>query len=211
MTYSPSSSQAPLPGKGTGDAATDQETFARTLDHAKLAFANTQEVIRFVDVKASVLIGLSTIVSGAAVALAKWNFGLPSNSTIKIQALADAHPALACTAVCLFALSLVGTVASYLAASWSMIARPAAPGSFTILYPVPRDMNRTMHEGRISELLAGMSREEVLFDFRDQLPAVGRVLQTKQKSSRMVAIIVITQVALLTAAVIIYFCLAAKS
>lgn len=211
MTNPPSSGENPLPGRGAADAATDAETFARTLDHAKLAFANTQEVIRFVDVKASVLIGLSTIVAGAALALAKWNLGLPSNSPIKIQALADAHPALTCIAVCLFALSLLGTVASYLAASWSMIVRPSAPGSFTILYPAPRDMNRTMHERRISELLAGMSREEVLFDFKDQLPAVGRVLQTKQKSSRMAALIVIAQVALLTAAVLIYFCLAAKS
>lgn len=92
-----------------------------------------------------------------------------------------------------------------------MIARPAAPGYFTLLYPVPRDMDRTAHEKRISESLAGMSRAAILHDFREQLPAVGRIVQVKQKSSRIAAITVIAQLGFLTAAVLIYAFLAASN
>jgi hypothetical protein len=195
----------------TADAASDQESFTRTVDHAKLAYANTQEVIRFVDLKSNVLIALSTVISGGAIAFAKWNFELPHDSSIKVQALILTHPCLATTAAILFALSLVATVVSYLAATWSLIARPAAPGAFTVLFPVPRDLDRPSHRKLICERLAGLSREGILQEFNEQLAAVGRILQSKLKSSRIAAITVITQLALLTIAVLIYVYLAARS
>lgn len=168
-------------------------------------------MIRFVDLKSNVLIALSTVVSGAALALVKWNLELPKDSALKVQALFAVHPYLVWAAALSFCLSLVATVVSYAAACWSMIARPAAPGYFTLLYPVPRDMDRTAHEKRISESLAGMSRAAILHDFREQLPAVGRIAQVKQKSSRIAAITVIAQLGFLTAAVLIYAFLAASN
>ena len=211
MNAAPESSEDAKPERWSADFDGDEVCFTRTLDHAKLAYANMQEVIRFVDLKSNVLIALSTVVSGAALAMAKWNLELPRDSSLKFQVLLSTHPYLAWTAAALFTISLIGTVVSCVAACWSMIARPAAPGYFTLLYPVPRDMKRADHERRVSECLAGMSRAAVLHDFREQLPAVGRIAQVKQKCSRIAAITVIAQLVFLTVAVLVYVFLAASS
>jgi hypothetical protein len=195
----------------SADIASDETVFSRTVDHAKTAYTNAQDVIKFVDLKSNVLIALSTVVSGFALALAKWNFELPSTSAARISVLAKGHPCLTWTALILFGLSLVATIISYAAATWSMIVRPAKRGAFTVLFPVPRENKRETHRRLIAERLSGMSREGVLHEFSEQLFAVGQILQAKQRNSRIGAITVLAQLALLTVAVFLYLCLVASS
>ena len=121
------------------------------------------------------------------------------------------HPCLTWTALILFGFSLAATIVSYAAATWSMIVRPAKKGAFTVLFPVPRGNNRETHRRLIADRLSGMSREEVLREFSEQLFAVGQILQTKQRNSRIGAITVIAQLGLLTVAVFLYLYLVASS
>jgi hypothetical protein len=103
------------------------------------------------------------------------------------------------------------TVVSIGAATWSVIVRPAPAGGFNVLFPVPRELTATSHANLMGESLSGMGQQEILNEFREQLVAVGTILQAKLKYCRIATICILLQLGLMTTSVVWYLYLAFSS
>jgi len=188
----------------TAPIGEDCALFTQTLEHARLAFGNAQDVIRFIDAKCNVLVALTTVISGFAISLAKWNFELPSKSPLTITAIAQAHHIRVYLIVLPLIVSLVATAVCIAGAVWSLIARPPKSGGFTVLFPLPRNLTDEKHREILIERLSGMEEEVILNEFSEQLATLGRISQTKLRSSRIVAWAVLVQVGALIISLLAY-------
>jgi len=189
----------------------DDAVYTRTLEHAKLAFSHTQDVIKFVDSKCNVLTVLTTAVSGFALTLAKWNFEMPKTSAASYSAIAHHFPNWSLLVLFLFAVALISSAVCLGACLWSLIARKAPDGAFTVLFPVPRDATREKHLHLIGERLAGMSPEQIMREFDEQLRSLGGIAQKKIGHCKIAARAAMAQIVGLALAVILYVILFAIS
>lgn len=180
------------------------DTFIRTLDHVKIAFAHTQDVIKFVDSKCNVLTALTTAISGFALTLAKWNFELPKASAASFAVIFHKFPWTTGVSLVLFLASLVASVVCIAACLWGLIARSAPNGAFTVLFPVPRDATPDKHLQLIGELTAGMSSDQVMREFNEQLRSLGGIAQKKIGHSKIAARAAAAQIGGLSLAIILY-------
>lgn len=188
----------------------DDRIFDRTLAHANCAFAHTQDVIKFVDAKCNILTVLTSAITGFALTLAKWNFELPKASAPSYIVVAHNYPIGAPIALVIFLISLVASAVCIGACLWSLIARPAPDGAFTVLFPVPRDSDPDQHVQLVGERLAGMSQEQIMNEFGEQLRSLGAIAQKKIQHSKVAALATMIQVGAISVAIIIYTALFAS-
>lgn len=190
-------------------ASIEDSAYQRTLDHAKAGYENAQASIKFVDTKCSVLIALSTSVAGFSVALVRWNFESPLGACF-------AASRQACTwwflgAFLLFSVSLLACVFCITATIWTLIARPAPAGAFSVLFPVPPNSDKPAHTAWMANALLGMDGTSILREYQEQLGAVGLILKTKIRHSRFAAIALLVQLFSVVIAILIYFAAVASS
>ena len=194
----------------TDDSATwkpdilDDAVFKRTLEHAKLAFSHTQDVIKFVDSKCNVLTVLTTAISGFALTLAKWNFELPKTSAASYSLIFQNFPWAKWVMLPLFLVSLIASVVCITACLWSLIARSAAKSTFSVLFPHPRNLSPNEHANLVAERMGGISEGQILHEFNEQLRTLGIIVKEKINQSRMAGKAATVQIIALTLAVVIY-------
>jgi hypothetical protein len=200
--FAPSQSAAPTPADGSA-VATDRVT-EDTLAHAKAGYQNAQEVIKFVDTKTAVVIGLSTLTGGFLLAVLKWSIESDGVSRPTLYQITAAHPCATVLFYLFVAASLCSALVCLAAAVWSVIAR-ARPqnleNAFTILFPIYRRRNAAAACSTFERKLKGMSRSEVLMEYEDQLRIVGMILGQKLKHIRISCIAVLIQIICLSIAV----------
>jgi hypothetical protein len=93
---------------------------------------------------------------------------------------------------------------------WTIVARGATNGAFTVLYPVPRDLETSAFRRLLADRLSGMTNEQVLHEFNEQLATLGGILQKKHKHCHYAAITLLFQVTTATASVLLFAAIAAN-
>lgn len=175
-----------------------------TIEHAKEGYKNAQDVIKFVDTKTAVVTGLSTLVGGSLVAVLKWSVESEQESRATLQQLAEYHPNTVLWFYIFVAGCFAATFVCIAAAVWSVIAR-ARPdhleNKFTVLFPIYKQRDETAACEVLSHKLRGISKEEILQEYEDQLRIVGMILGKKLKHVRIACIALLAELLLFVLAV----------
>lgn len=181
-------------------------SFDTTIEHAKEGYKNAQEVIKFVDTKTAVVTGLSTLIGGSLVAVLKWSVESEKNSHATLQHLAEYHPWVVQWFYILVATCFAAMFVCIAAAVWSVIAR-ARPrrleNRFTLLFPIYKQRDEKAACEVLSNKLRGISKEQILLEYEDQLRIVGMILGKKLKHVRIACIALLVQLVLFVFAVAI--------
>ena len=172
-----------------------------TVKHAKSGYENAQNVIKLIDAKASILIGLSTLAAGFVISAAKWYIEIdPTKGGASFLAAVAKHPALMRWTALLGVLSLVVGLICIGACVWSVVARSRPEGlqmPFSVLFPIyPQHKEREAADFFRSKL-QGMSQAEVLIEYEDQLRVLGLILSKKLKHNRVASVAFLSQLCLL--------------
>ena len=152
----------------------------QTLEHAKTAYTNVQENIRFVDTKAGALTGLATLITGLPVLVLQWITTEQSteNTQWHIANLADCHPIVLPLVSLIFAGGIAcGVLSLWLALDCTTARPPSKKGKTTVLFPLAADMSNRFRI--IRRLKNGMSDPEIAKEYQTQLLRVGFILAKK--------------------------------
>jgi hypothetical protein len=177
-----------------------------TLAHAKEGYKNAQDVIRFVDTKTAVITGLSTLIAGSLIGILKWSIESDNDSHATLADIAVIHP---CWIVCFYvlvALCFSATFVCITAAIWSVLARSRPrhlENKFTILFPCYKKRHETDACRVFERKLKGMTINEVLLEYEDQLRVVGLILSKKLKHIRVASFALLAELFLFFLAVIL--------
>jgi hypothetical protein len=182
----------------------ERSSMDTTLEHAKEGYKNAQDVIKFIDTKTAVVTGLSTLIGGSLVAALKWSVESEKNSHATLLQLAQYHPCVVHWFYIFVAGCFAATFVCIGAAVWSVIAR-ARPrhleNTFTLLFPIYKQRDETAACEVLSNKLRGISKEQILLEYEDQLRVVGMILGKKLKHVRIACIALLIQLVLFVFAV----------
>ncbi len=192
----------PTPSPGPGGLIDD------TIKHAKSGYENAQNVIKLIDAKAGILIGLSTLAAGFLVSVFKWYVEIdPSKGGANFLAAVAKHPAFIHWAAFLGVLSLIAALGCIGACVWSVVARSRPDNlqmPFSVLFPAyPQDKEREAAEF-FRWKLRGMSQTEMLIEYEDQIRVLGLILSKKLKHNRIASIAFLVQLCLLFFAFVLF-------
>lgn len=158
-----------------------------SLDHAKAGYANSQEVIRFLDTKAGALIALATGAIAFGVLTVKWFLELGATSSLSVAWFVQNSPHLFCFAACAVCLGvLVGAIAIWCCLH-SLNARPPKfdrahgkrpPILFPLFNPKDRTQLRSAHRS-FARLRRPLHGREIAAEYELQLRRIGTILHEK--------------------------------
>jgi len=191
------------PAAQSPDCSHDNDTVEQTLAHAKAGYKNAQEVIKFVDTKAAVITGLSTVTAGFLLATLKWSIESHGVSRPRLYQVTATHTCAAVFFYVFVVLSLLSLLVCLAAAVWSVIARSRPrnlENAFTILFPIYRRRDATQACRTFERKLKGMSKSDILTEYEDQLRIVGMILGKKLKHIRISCIAILVQMTSLSIA-----------
>ena len=149
-----------------------------TLGHARDGYAQVQEVIRFVDTKAGVLLGLVVLVTLVPVHAVQWIAG----DAERLKACIELSRVWLFSAWGIFGLSVAGLVlgeASLWMAMECVAPRGRGPAKASVLFPVTTDAKELANIGR--KLKRGMTAGDILGEYEDQLKRSGMILAIKMR------------------------------
>lgn len=175
-----------------------------TLAHAKEGYKNSQDVIKFVDTKTAVITGLNTLIGGSLVALLKWSMESEKDSHATLPELASVHPCMVVWFYLLVIGCFIAALVCITAAIWSVIARPRPrhlENKFTVLFPLYRQRDEAAACRTFEEKLKGMTKEQVLLEYEDQIKVVGMILGKKLKHIRIACFALLVELLLFVLAV----------
>jgi hypothetical protein len=180
-----------------------ENKLTQALEHVRLAYANTQEIIKFVDAKIGVLIGLITLTTAVPLLIFQWVAGRDSALIFSVQDFTR-QSCLACE---LFIISgLVGTALGGLGVFFAMqglIARQPPQHSrsvldqtkdfwraftrkpkisfprTTFLFPLHDPKDRTAANTFFPSLLDGLDLQQILDEYAFQVEQIGAILYLK--------------------------------
>ena len=207
---------------GISSSPDDNDDWSDKIDHLKLGYETAQGVIEFIDAKGNILIGLSTVVAGFGASLIKWSLELPSTMPASWENVYARSDEWAVICLAFVGLSLGAYVAVVLYCLFSVIARKAANGKFTLLFPVPRKelatrkqklsrlfrrnaAPRKTHQVTVEQAVESLNQQAILDEYSEQLAAVGRILERKLNHNRWASVAAVLQLVLLSFAIGIYF------
>lgn len=151
-----------------------------TLEHAKAAYANAQETIRFMDTKAGALTGLSTIVTGLPILVLQWITEQQSvdGSRWQISSLVECHPIiLPVLSVVLGAGAFSGVVSLWFALDCISARLPSKRRRPTVLFPMVGDLGS--RSAIVRKLRNGLTHASILDEYKTQILRVGFILSQK--------------------------------
>jgi len=169
------------------DTAAQERIIQETLEHAKNGYRNAQEVIKSIDAKTGVITGLSTLSAGFLIALVKWSIESPTTSQRSFDFLIQNHPQFTFAIYAGIVASLVCALTCLGTAVWSVVARDRPKNlknRFTVLFPIYDHEAETDAQQFFERRLNGMTRNEILKEYEDQLRIVGAILCRKIKYNR---------------------------
>lgn len=201
--------------------AEEADDWGEKIDHLEKGYDTAQSVIQFLDTKGNILIGLSTLVAGFAASLVKWTLELNPRLPASWERVSAENESGAVYALLLMGLSFLAFVAVVLCCLFSVIARKAPIGKFTILFPVVRKdatswwrkismrmkgiTAGTGHKEKVVRAVNGLDRKAILAEYSEQLEAVGRILENKLNHNRWASVAAVIQLMLFSGAIGIYF------
>lgn len=164
------------------------------LEQAKTGYKNAQELIRFVDSKATYLTGGTTLSLGFVLQAVKQFTQLPDGVS---QSL-DAHPYLMLILKVVAVLSLLVGALCLWSCILSLVGRPPlrkVAAQQTILFPYYQGNDE--EEKYCSKIRAGMTEAEVAAEFEAQVWNVGIILRRKLFRHRCAGFLFLAQLVLL--------------
>ena len=181
---------------GAPIVAENDAKLERTLEHARKGHGNAQDVIKLVDAKNSVFIGLSTLAAGFVFALLKWSLELPADRG-NLGTFLSAYPGSRLWLLLPVGVTLIAALLCIGFCVWSTIAR-ARPENLhhkvTVLFPAyPKPSTEIAHEYFQISLRDGMTEAEVLAEYEDQLRVLGMILGQKLRFHRWAALTFLVQ------------------
>ena len=150
------------------------------LEHAKAAYANAQEIIRFVDNKTSILTGLIVVTTAFPISVLHWCLQNDNGVIKKVLAL---HPCLIWWAWGGLALAIAAGGVALLFTMASLVPRNPANG-FTVLFPLHKDSQKVEFENLLLTLKGGYSQDDRIAEYAKQIQDVGLILYRKTHRQR---------------------------
>ncbi len=197
----------PLEPPGSTLPPASDEVLNETIEHAKAGYDNAQNVIKLIDAKAGILIGLSTLAAGFLISVFKWYVELdPAKGGANFLAAVTKHPGFTHWAASIGVLSSNAGLVCIGACVWSVVARPRPSHlnmPFLILFPVYPQSKETEAAEFFRWKLQGMRRPEILIEYEDQLRVLGLILSKKLKHNRVASIAFIVQLCLLALTIVL--------
>ena len=195
-----------FPPRNAPSVTPAEDTVLQALEQARAGYTNAQEVIRFVDGKSNVLIGLSTLASGFLIALIKWSLDAPADSLRNFERLVEIFPYETWGIYAAVVVSLLSSVFCLGAAVCSVIARVRPcelKNEITVLFPAHGKRRERAAQAFFEKRMAGMTKAEILQEYQDQLRVVGLILWRKLKHNRYASIALVVQVIGIATAVLL--------
>lgn len=195
------------------------------IDHLKTAYDSSQGVIKFIDSKSNILIGLSTVAGGFATTLLKWVLELDPKRPASWESVYTLSQEWAIASLMLLALSLCSYLILVLCCLLSVLSRKAPQGELTLLFPVARTGSLTWkqkwarftnakktpklsHKDLIRSSVLSLNTDRILEEYAEQLTAVGKILEHKLNHNRWASVAAVAQLAFLAGGIGVYFAIA---
>jgi hypothetical protein len=181
----------------------------RAILHAKDGYKNAQEIIRFIDTKASFFAGSAIVLLGFTMQLLKQYFELPASLKAQLEAVADVHPICFCCLTWIIASSMLSGVLSVWSSLFCLVGRPPKRNLAyvpTILFPFFKgnQNEREVCKNRCT----GMTEEELSKEYECQIWNVGVILFQKIRRNRWAAWMLLAQIFLLVVGgILLLFCM----
>lgn len=168
-----------------------EEVLEQTLEHARKGQGNAQDIIKLIDTKNSVFIGLSTLAAGFVFGLLKWSLELPRDKGNLVSIL-TVYPSARFWLLLPVGVTFLAALFCIGACVWSTIAH-ARPEhlrrKFTVLFPAYPERSAESARGYFHECMEkGMSRADILAEYEDQLRVLGLILGKKLKHHQRAAV-----------------------
>lgn len=206
-------------------ALPQNEEWEAKIDHLKTAYASSQEVIKFIDTKSNILIGLSTVAGGFATTLLKWALELDPKMSASWESVYGLNQEWAVNSLVLLALSLCSFLILVLCCLFSVLSRKAPQGKLTLLFPVARKESltwkqrwarftsnkkapRVSHKDLIRNSVFSLDPDRILEEYAEQLTAVGKIIEHKLNHNRWASVAAVAQLAFLAGGIGVYFAIA---
>lgn len=149
-----------------------------TLEHAKAAYANAQETIRFIDTKAGALTGLLTLAVGLPIWVVQWlSEQKPDESALYIG-LAKSQPYILLAAFLAWSCGIMaGVISLWLVLDCIAARLPSRKRKPTVLFPMVSGRHSAYVIAR--RLTFGISALDTINEYRTQCLRVGAILAKK--------------------------------
>lgn len=180
-------------------AITSEEKIA----HLYKSFDSTQDLIKFLDTKTNIVIGISSVAAGFAITLAKWLFELPGANIASLASVAAKHQYWLYLDVVVFGLSLVAFLFSISFAVWTVVSRSAIPGELTLIFPVQRSGIADLRKA-VKESISELSLPAIYAEFEDQLFRLGQIIGRKHSFLQCSTVCLLAQFLFLVVTVVLY-------
>lgn len=199
------------------------DTREAKLTHLKDGYQSTQEVIKFIDTKSNILIGMTTLAGGFAITLVKWALELPPVLSASWASVFAQNEEWAIYSLLLLGGSLLSFLAVVFYCLFSVLSRKATHGKLTLLFPVPRPeplswkqwrsdrrekRNYPSHQEQIAKAIMTLDDDAIFAEYADQLTIVGNIVSDKLNHNRWASVAAVLQLFLLACAIVIYFAIA---
>jgi len=176
-------------------------------EHLQTGYETAQKVIEFLDSKNNILISLATVVSGFAISFVKWMVELPSTHPFALTTMLFSGGCAGVWATVFLGSSLVAFVAVIGFCLWSVIARHAASGPVTLLFPVPRgEVVGKFHTRVIRKQVAALDYQKMKDEYAEQLAQKGKILGAKLWNNRVASIALLVQIITAVLSIVLFFC-----
>ena len=186
---------------------TEDAPWSDQREHLQTGHETVQNVIEFLDSKNNILIGLATVVAGFSTAFVKWMVELPPTHPLTWTTLVASGGCAGIWASVLLGISLIAFVSVILFCLWSVIARHAAPGQVTLLFPVPRGKEvGKSHSRAIRKRVAELDYQQMKDEYADQLAQTGKIVRVKLWNNRAASIALLVQVIAVVLSLVLFFC-----
>lgn len=149
-----------------------------TLEHAKAAYANAQETIRFIDTKAGALTGLLTLAVGLPIWVIQWLGEQKTEESSLYLGLAKCEPYILVIGFLAWSCGIMaGVVSLWLVLDCIAARPPSRKRKPTILFPMVADRHSAYVIAR--RLTVGLSTADTIGEYRTQCLRVGAILAKK--------------------------------
>lgn len=149
-----------------------------TLDHVKVAYANAQETIRFIDTKAGALTGLLTLAVGLPIWVVQWLSEQQAEDAALHVGLDKCEPYILIIGFLAWSCGIMaGVISLWLVLDCISARLPSRRRKSVVLFPMVSGHHSAYAIAR--RLTAGMSTQNIIGEYRTQCLRVGAILAKK--------------------------------
>jgi len=157
-----------------------------TLAHAQASYANCQDIIKFIDTKTGVIIGLVTLLLGLPLLVVKWLLEQESGALISITAITEQSPLRSIVSLVILIFGIGAELLALINGAWVLLARPSDTRAGTvILFPMFDPVKAKLEATEsLMRLHRGLATTDILLEYEVQLYRLGQILHEKVRHLR---------------------------